>query len=257
MKLVRDVLQAKGYATLEAGTGEDGVRLARRAQARPRPDGHPAAGHQRHRGAASCCARPGDGAHPGGRGHRFGHAAGPRSRSSTPASTRFVGKPINLKEFLETGARRCWSAAAMTMPRPRRRRSSSSTTRRRTSSCSRPPVGAKATRVTAAPTARRRSRSSRRDARPRAARRDDAGAVGLRRVPAHPRRRRDTALLPVVMVTSLDPHAGARQGHRGGRRRFPLQADPPGGAVRARAARCCASRRCRTRCGARPRSSPS
>ena len=28
MKLVRDVLQAKGYATVEAGTGEDGVRLA-------------------------------------------------------------------------------------------------------------------------------------------------------------------------------------------------------------------------------------
>jgi two-component system cell cycle response regulator DivK len=28
MKLVRDVLQAKGYTTLEAGTGEDGVRLA-------------------------------------------------------------------------------------------------------------------------------------------------------------------------------------------------------------------------------------
>jgi len=28
MKLVRDVLQAKGYATVEAVTGEDGVRLA-------------------------------------------------------------------------------------------------------------------------------------------------------------------------------------------------------------------------------------
>jgi len=28
MKLVRDVLQAKGYATIEALTGEDGVRLA-------------------------------------------------------------------------------------------------------------------------------------------------------------------------------------------------------------------------------------
>lgn len=28
LKLVRDVLQAKGYATVEAGTGEDGVRLA-------------------------------------------------------------------------------------------------------------------------------------------------------------------------------------------------------------------------------------
>jgi two-component system cell cycle response regulator DivK len=29
MKLVRDVLQAKGYTTLEAVTGEDGVRLAK------------------------------------------------------------------------------------------------------------------------------------------------------------------------------------------------------------------------------------
>jgi two-component system cell cycle response regulator DivK len=28
MKLVRDVLQVKGYATLEAGTGEDGIRIA-------------------------------------------------------------------------------------------------------------------------------------------------------------------------------------------------------------------------------------
>ncbi len=29
MKLVRDVLQVKGYATIEATTGEDGVRLAK------------------------------------------------------------------------------------------------------------------------------------------------------------------------------------------------------------------------------------
>ncbi len=29
LKLVRDVLQYKGYQTLEAGTGEDGVRLAK------------------------------------------------------------------------------------------------------------------------------------------------------------------------------------------------------------------------------------
>jgi len=28
LKLVRDVLQVKGYATIEAGTGEDGIRLA-------------------------------------------------------------------------------------------------------------------------------------------------------------------------------------------------------------------------------------
>ena len=29
LKLVRDTLQVKGYRTIEAGTGEDGVRLAR------------------------------------------------------------------------------------------------------------------------------------------------------------------------------------------------------------------------------------
>ena len=29
LKLVRDVLQFKGYQTIEAGTGEDGVRLAK------------------------------------------------------------------------------------------------------------------------------------------------------------------------------------------------------------------------------------
>ena len=29
LKLVRDVLQVKGYATIEAGTAEDGIRLAR------------------------------------------------------------------------------------------------------------------------------------------------------------------------------------------------------------------------------------
>jgi two-component system cell cycle response regulator DivK len=31
MKLVRDVLQVKGYQTLEAGTGEDGIALAQGA----------------------------------------------------------------------------------------------------------------------------------------------------------------------------------------------------------------------------------
>ena len=32
LKLVRDVLQAKGYATLEAGTAEEGLELARAAK---------------------------------------------------------------------------------------------------------------------------------------------------------------------------------------------------------------------------------
>ena len=32
LKLVRDVLQVKGYATIEAGTAEDGIELARERQ---------------------------------------------------------------------------------------------------------------------------------------------------------------------------------------------------------------------------------
>jgi two-component system cell cycle response regulator DivK len=32
LKLVRDTLQVKGYRTIEAGTGEDGVQLAREQQ---------------------------------------------------------------------------------------------------------------------------------------------------------------------------------------------------------------------------------
>ena len=40
-------------------------------------------------------------------------------------------------------------------------------------------------------------------------------------------------MLPVVLVTALDPAAGARQGHRGRRRRLPHQADQPGRAARA------------------------
>ena len=32
LKLVRDTLQVKGYQTIEAGTGEEGVRLARERQ---------------------------------------------------------------------------------------------------------------------------------------------------------------------------------------------------------------------------------
>ncbi len=59
MKLARDVLQARGYATLEAVTGEEGVRLAIDRQARPRPDGHPAAGYQRHGGAPAGARRSG------------------------------------------------------------------------------------------------------------------------------------------------------------------------------------------------------
>ena len=42
-KLVRDVLQFKGYRTLEAETGGDGLRAGPGVHARAHPDGHPAA----------------------------------------------------------------------------------------------------------------------------------------------------------------------------------------------------------------------
>ena len=51
MKLVRDILRHKGHATLEAATGEEGVRLAARPSPGADPDGYPAARHRRHRGA--------------------------------------------------------------------------------------------------------------------------------------------------------------------------------------------------------------
>ena len=37
LKLVRDVLQVKGFSTLEAGTAEDGIRLARESKPARRP----------------------------------------------------------------------------------------------------------------------------------------------------------------------------------------------------------------------------
>ena len=57
MKLVRDVLQATGYSTLEATTGEDAVELALVAGAGTRPDGRPAARHRRRGGARATAAR--------------------------------------------------------------------------------------------------------------------------------------------------------------------------------------------------------
>ena len=57
MKLVRDILRHNGHATLEAVTGAEGVRLTLSEQPGPGADGHPAARHRRHRGAAPDPAR--------------------------------------------------------------------------------------------------------------------------------------------------------------------------------------------------------
>ena len=101
MKLARDVLQAKGYATLEAVTGEDGVRLAkekkpdlvlmdiqlpgisgieafRQIRANPQTAKVPVV-------ALTASVTPTD-----------------RSHITQAGFDAFLGKPINLKEFLET-----------------------------------------------------------------------------------------------------------------------------------------------------------
>jgi two-component system, cell cycle response regulator DivK len=101
MKLARDVLQAKGYRTLEALTGEEGVRLAtqnvpdlvlmdiqlpgidgveafRRLRADPRTAKIPVV-------ALTASVTPTD-----------------RSHITAAGFDAFVAKPISLKEFLET-----------------------------------------------------------------------------------------------------------------------------------------------------------
>jgi len=101
MKLARDVLQARGYQTLEAVTGEEGVKLARekapdlvlmdiqlpgingieafkQIRADPRTAKIPVV-------ALTASVTPTD-----------------RSQITAAGFDAFVGKPINLREFLDT-----------------------------------------------------------------------------------------------------------------------------------------------------------
>ena len=110
MKLARDVLQAKGYQTLEAVTGEDGVRLAkehvpdlvlmdiqlpgingieafRQLRADPKTARIPVV-------ALTASVTPTD-----------------RSAITAAGFDAFIGKPINLKEFLDTVKRLAAGAA--------------------------------------------------------------------------------------------------------------------------------------------------
>jgi two-component system, cell cycle response regulator DivK len=104
MKLVRDVLQAKGYKTIEAVTGEDGVRLAR--------EHHPAL-------VLMDIQLPGINGIEALRQLRADPATASipviAVTASVMASDRrnitdagfdgYVGKPLNLKEFLDAVAR--------------------------------------------------------------------------------------------------------------------------------------------------------
>jgi two-component system cell cycle response regulator DivK len=101
MKLARDVLQAKGYSTLEAVTGEEGVKLARERKPDlvlmdiqlPGISGIEA--FRQIRGDAATRAIP---------VIALTASVTPTDRSAITAAgfDAFLGKPINLKEFIDT-----------------------------------------------------------------------------------------------------------------------------------------------------------
>ena len=101
MKLARDVLQAKGYATLEAVNGEDGVRLA--LQHKPDlvlmdiqlPDINGIEAFRRIRANADTAAIPIV-------AFTASVTANDLHRIDEAGFDAFIGKPINLKEFVET-----------------------------------------------------------------------------------------------------------------------------------------------------------
>jgi two-component system cell cycle response regulator DivK len=110
MKLARDVLQSRGYATLEAVTGEDGVRIA----IAKKPDlvlmdiqlpGISGIEALRQVRADPGCARIPVVA--------FTASVTPTDRSQISAAgfDGFLSKPINLKEFLDTVKRMLERAA--------------------------------------------------------------------------------------------------------------------------------------------------
>ena len=101
MKLARDILRAKGYDTLEAVNGEDGVRLA--LQHKPDlvlmdiqlPDINGIQAFHRIRANADTARTPVV-------AFTASVTANDRSRIGDAGFDGFLSKPINLKEFLET-----------------------------------------------------------------------------------------------------------------------------------------------------------
>jgi two-component system cell cycle response regulator DivK len=101
MTLVRDVLQAKGYATVEAVTGEDGVRLA--AERKPDlilmdiqlPGISGIEALRRLRANAETAAIPAVAV-------TASVMQQDRNQITEAGFDGYIGKPINLREFLET-----------------------------------------------------------------------------------------------------------------------------------------------------------
>ena len=111
MKLARDILRAKGYVTLEAVNGLDGVRLA--LEHKPDlvlmdiqlPDINGIEAFERIRANAETAKVPVI-------AFTASVTTGDRSRIGDAGFDGFLGKPINLKEFLETVRRVLGEGAA-------------------------------------------------------------------------------------------------------------------------------------------------
>jgi len=111
MKLARDVLQAKGYVTLEAVTGEEGVRMA--IDGKPDlvlmdiqlPGINGMEAFRQLRADPGCANIP---------VVAFTASVTPTDRSQISAAgfDGFISKPINLKEFLDTVKRLLEGGAA-------------------------------------------------------------------------------------------------------------------------------------------------
>jgi two-component system cell cycle response regulator DivK len=110
MKLARDILRAKGYVTLEAVNGLDGVRLA--LEHKPDlvlmdiqlPDINGIEAFERIRANAETAKVPVI-------AFTASVTTGDRSRIGDAGFDGFLGKPINLKEFIETVRRMLGEAA--------------------------------------------------------------------------------------------------------------------------------------------------
>jgi len=104
LKLVRDVLQVKGYTTIEAGTGEDGIQLALERQPDlvlmdiqlPGMNGIEALGVLRSDPATAAIPVIAVTA---------SVMQQDRKQITEAGFDAYIGKPINLKEFLETVGR--------------------------------------------------------------------------------------------------------------------------------------------------------
>ena len=111
MKLARDILRAKGYVTLEAVNGLDGVRLA--LEHKPDlvlmdiqlPDINGIEAFERIRANAETAKVPVI-------AFTASVTTGDRSRIGDAGFDGFLGKPINLKEFLETVRRMLGDASS-------------------------------------------------------------------------------------------------------------------------------------------------